>query len=84
VQLVTQAKAMRNDNVVWTFEQERKVANARRRLFEGSQRLLAQEKRVFALSARGRPAADARHLLATFADSQIAIYAAQSARRRAD
>ena len=63
--------------VVWTLEQKR----ARRRLFEGAERLLAQQKRVFTLKARGHPIDDARQLLAIFADSQLAIYAAQSARR---
>ena len=63
--------------VVWTLEQKR----ARRRLFEGAARILAQQKRVFSLKARGHPTDEARDLLAIFADSQLAMYAAQSACR---
>lgn len=65
--------------VIRTFEQKRKLVSARRRLFEGAQRLLAQQRRVRALKACGHPAAaQAQHLLTIFADSQLAIYAAQS------
>jgi hypothetical protein len=64
--------------VVLNLEQKR----ARRRLFECGQRLLTQQKRVFALRAHGHPVAHAEHTLAVFADSQLAIYAAQSARLR--
>ena len=68
-------------NVVWTFEQKHKLARTRRRLSEGGRLLLAQQKRVFMLRARGHPAAAAQRLLDIFADSQLAMYAAHSARQ---
>ena len=63
--------------VVRTLEQKR----AHPRLFQCGQRLLAQQKRVSALSACGYPVAQAQRMLAIFADSQLLIYAAICASR---
>lgn len=61
--------------VIWTLEQKRNVARARRLLAEGAARVIAQQKRIKRLRAGGHDTGDAERLLDTFEDAQLAMYA---------
>lgn len=61
--------------VVWTFERYRLLAEMRRRVFDGGQRLAAQQGRLRKLRAAGYNTTVAASLLDTFEDSQLALIA---------
>jgi hypothetical protein len=71
--------------VVRSLERHRLLAEMRRRVFDGAQRLAAQQGRLRKLRAAGYNTTVAARLLDTFEDSQLALIArlaAQETKKR--
>jgi hypothetical protein len=60
--------------VVWTLAEKRNLVRWRRLVCEGTERLVAQQKRVKTVRRGGRGLCDAEHVLHTLEDSQLAMY----------